>query len=141
MRTNTQFPMAFHAMMMIANFKDTRMTSEMVARSVGCNAVTIRNIFGKLKRAGLLSVKTGTGGTSLARPAEEITLWDIYSAVETDSAEEIFKIHENASQLCPVGRRVRGMLTPCFENIVTAMQAELSCVTLAQMLEDLDTSK
>ena len=137
MRVNTQFPIAFHALMMIACFKEARVTSDMIAQSAGCNAVTIRNIFVKLRKAGLLSVKTGTGGTALGRPAEDITLWDIYTAVEVDQADEIFKIHANSSGACPVGGQVRSLLSPHLNNAVQAMKAELSKTSLRQLLDEL----
>ncbi|NBJ14541.1 MAG: Rrf2 family transcriptional regulator [Dehalobacter sp. 4CP] len=140
MRVSTQFPIAFHALVMIANFKDIRVTSDIVARSAGCNAVTIRNIFSKLKKAGLLSVKAGTGGTALGKPVEDITLWDIYAAVESDDADEIFKIHSNTSGTCPIGSKVRGLLSPHLDNAVAAMKAELSKVTLSQLTDELNRS-
>ena len=140
MRVSTQFPIAFHALMMIAYFKGTRVTSDMVAGSVGCNAVTIRNIFIKLKKAGLLSVKAGTGGTALGKLAEDITLWDIYAAVESDDADEIFKIHSNTSGNCPIGSKVRSLLSPHLDSAVAAMKAELSKVTLSQLIDELSHS-
>ena len=140
MRVNTQFPIAFHALMMIARFKEARVTSDMIAQSAGCNAVTIRNIFVKLRKAGLLSVKTGTGGTALGRSAEDITLWDIFSAVESDKADEIFKIHPNSSGSCPVGGNVRSLLSPHLDNTVQAMKVQLSKVSLRQLLDELSHS-
>ena len=137
MRVSTQFPIAFHALLMIAHFPETRITSDMVAQSVGCNAVIIRNIFGKLKKAGLLSVKTGTGGTALAKPAEKISLWDIYKAIEADKADEIFKIHTNSSGSCPIGSNVRSILVPHLGDALQAMKAELSKITLDRLDEEL----
>jgi len=95
MRVSTQFPIAVHALLMVAYFPDIRVTSEMVAESVGNNPVIIRNIYGKLKKADLLYVQRGTGDTKLKKPANEITLWDIYKAVETDVVSEVsnFPIH------------------------------------------------
>ena len=59
MRVSTQFTIAVHALIMIAYFPDIRVTSEMVAESVGNNPVIIRNIYGKLKKAGILSIQRG----------------------------------------------------------------------------------
>lgn len=138
MRVNTQFPVAFHALIMIACFKETRVTSEMVAGSAGCNAVTIRNIFRKLKKAGLLSVKPGTGGTALGRSSKDITLWDIYAAVESDKANEIFKIHSNTSADCPIGSNIQELLSPHIDSAVEAMKMELSKITLDQLIHELN---
>jgi len=137
MRVSTQFPIAVHALLMIAYFNDVRVTSDMVSASAGCNAVIVRNIFTKLKKAGILSVKTGKGGTSLARPDTDISLWDIYTAVETDETEEIFKFHTNISGVCPVGGNVKELLLGHFEHAVGAMKAELSKVTLSVLKKEL----
>ena len=138
MRVSTQFPVAFHALLMIARFTDVKVTSDMVAESSGCNAVIIRNIFIRLKAAGLLSVKAGRGETTLARPAEEITLWDIYTAIEPDKTEEVFKIHANPSGSCPVGGNIRGLLLGHLDDAMSAMKQELSGVTLKMALDELD---
>ena len=137
MRVSTQFPIAVHALLMIANFPEKRITSSMVAESAGCNAVIIRNIFTKLKKAGLLDIKTGTGGTSLAKPIDEISLWDIYITIETDETDEIFKIHPHTSGKCPVGSNIRGLLLTHFDDAVNAMKTELSKVTLGNLIEEI----
>ncbi|QQO08791.1 Rrf2 family transcriptional regulator [Breznakiella homolactica] len=137
MRVSTQFPIAVHILLMVAYFKDIRITSDMVAASAGCNPVIVRNIFPKLKRAGLLSVRTGMGGTSLARPAKEISLWDIYTAVESDETEEMFKIHPNTSARCPVGSNIRGLLLSHLEEGIAALRKSLSKVSLADMKKEL----
>jgi DNA-binding IscR family transcriptional regulator len=124
---------------MIAYFPDMKVTSEMVSESAGCNAVIIRNLFAKLKKAGLLSVKAGRGDTSLAKPPEEITLWDIYSAVETVHTDEIFKIHPNTSFSCLIGSNLHGLLIKHLDDAVDAMKTELSGVTLQTVINELNS--
>lgn len=137
MRVSTQFPIAVHVLMMVAYFPQKKVTSDIVAQSAGCNAVIIRNIFSKLKKAGLLSVKPGKSSTTLARPAEEITLWDVYTAVESDETDEIFKFHENTSEVCPIGSHLRGLLLSHLDQAIVAMKEELSGVTLSTMAMEL----
>lgn len=137
MRGNQQFSIAVHAMLMIAHFADTKITSEMVAQSAGCNAVIVRNLYQKLVAANLLTTRRGKGKTELAKPPEEITLWDIYAAVEGDSLAGIFKIHEHARGSCPVGGKVRALLQQHMNDTARAMQRELECVTLANLRSEL----
>lgn len=54
------------------------------------NAVIIRNIFKSLKQSNLILVLPDPGGLTLARNPDEITLWDILTAVEQVEAEDIF---------------------------------------------------
>lgn len=137
MRVSTQFPIAVHALMMVAYFPQMRITSDIVAQSAGCNAVIIRNIFSKLKNANLISVRAGKGGTSLSKPAKEISLWDVYTAVESDATDELFKFHANASGTCPVGSHLRNLLLSYLDQAVAAMKTELSGVSLAALASEL----
>lgn len=141
MRGNKQFSIAVHAMLMIAHFADMKITSEMVAQSAGCNAVIVRNLYHKLVTANLLTTKRGKGKTELAKPPEEITLWDIYAAVEGDSLADIFKIHEHTNGSCPVGGKIRTLLQRHMNDTTRAMQRELEHVTLADLRSELIQSE
>lgn len=137
MKVSTQFSIAVHAMLMVAYFPDVKITSDIVAQSAGCNPVIIRNAFAKLKRAHLLLTKSGKGKTELARPAEEISLWDIYSAIEGSNAELIFKIHTNTSGICPVGSQICNILHGHLIDATNAMKQELSAIKLSDLKNEL----
>lgn len=136
MRVSTRFPIAVHALILMA-FSDCKITSEYVAGSTGVNAVIIRNIFSKLKKADIISIAPGPGGTQLNKPAEEINLWDIYRAVETDNTDDMFKFHANSSEECPIGSNIYGLLKTHLNDTVLAMKRELSAVTLSGLLTEL----
>lgn len=141
MRVSTRFPIAVHALMLIAAFSgQKKVNSDLVSESTGVNAVVIRNIFTRLKQAGLISVSPGPGGTTLAKMAEQISLWDIYAAVEAAGTEDIFRFHENISPYCPVGRNIYQLLHTHLDDAVTALKKELSGVTLADMIHELRQS-
>ena len=121
-------------MLMVAGFPDQKMTSEVVSESAGTNPVIIRNIFSKLNAAGLLDTKSGRGKTTVARSTEEITLWDIYTAVESDETDEVFKLHQNTSETCVVGSDIHELLMPHLDDAVNAV---FSKVTLANLIQEL----
>ena len=124
---------------MIAYFPDIRVTSEMVAESVGNNPVIIRNIYGKLKQADILSIQRGTGVTALTKPANEITLWDIYKAVETDTVDEMFKFPDTLSGVCPVGSSVRELLLIHLQEAVNSLKDVLSKITIEELRFEVET--
>lgn len=130
MRVSTQFPIAVHILLMVAGFPDVKVTSEIVAESVGCNPTIIRNIFAKLKNAGILNPKSGKGKTKLARTESEITLWDIYTAVESPETDELFKFHQRMSAICPIGRNIHSLLGRHLDDAVASLRDELSKVSL-----------
>lgn len=137
MRVSTQFPIAVHIMLMVAGFPNQKMTSEIVAESAGVNPVIIRNIFSKLNNAGLLDTKSGRGKTAIMRPADEITLWDIYTAVESEETDEVFKFHQNTSETCVVGSNIYSILSPHLDDAVNTMKNVFFKVTLQSLIEEL----
>ena len=87
MQISTKFTTAVHVLIAIEYFRDDeKITSDMLAGTVGSNPVIIRNIMSQLKEAGLIEVRRGPGGITLLKPLEAITFLDLYRAVETGSS-------------------------------------------------------
>ncbi len=140
MRVSKRFPLAVHSLLFVAALSPRkRVTSTLVAESTGANAVTVRNLFLELSDSGLLVATAGkNGGVKLAREPEDITLWDIYQAVETPDADEIFKMYEGSDD-CLVGRNFHQILRPHMVSAVNAMKEELERVTLKTLKEELQS--
>ena len=139
MINNSRYSVAIHSLMMIAAFEGQRkITSNFIAESTGMNPVTIRKVFSRLKEAGLILIKPGPGGAKLAMAPQNMTLLDIYAAVEDSSFSELFHFSQNNSAWCPVGRHINNILTGRFENVAEVIRKQLSSVTLLDLLNDLD---
>ncbi len=138
MRVSKRFPLAVHCLLFVAVLSPKqRVTSTLVAQSTGANAVTVRNIFLKLSESGLLTASAGkNGGVHLARQPQDITLWDIYRAVELGDAEKIFNMYEG-SDGCPVGRNFYQVLHPHMVSAARAMETDMAQVTLASLMTEL----
>ncbi|MEE0955293.1 MAG: Rrf2 family transcriptional regulator [Eubacterium sp.] len=138
MQISSRFTIAVHVLTCIEVFKDDyQVNSEFISSSVGVNPVIIRKIFGQLKAAGLIYVQRGgNGGVTLAKPAEKITLCDVYRAVESVEEEGLFHFHENPNANCPVGRNMHYVMDSRLARVQTAMEQELSSMTLAEVIED-----
>ena len=131
MQFSSRLPIAAHILMCIVRFgEDCKITSDFLAGSVNVNPVIIRRTLGQLKKAGLVR------GASLAKPPEEITLLDIFRAVEPKE-EPLFHFHENPNPACPVGREVHGILSGYLDAAALAMENQLRAVTLQQLIDDL----
>ncbi len=69
MHISTKCSIAVHCLIFIYEYgNQKRVTSELLALSTSCSPVTIRNILSALKKEGILSVKSGTGGAALICP-------------------------------------------------------------------------
>ena len=137
MQMTSRFTTAVHILTCIDVFgEDMRVTSEFLSGSTGVNAVIIRNVLAMLRSAGIVTTRQGSGGAHLARPLSEITLYDVYSAVECVDDEGLFHFHENPNAQCPVGRNIHKVMDGRLSAVQTAMENELKAVSLAEIVED-----
>ncbi len=111
MQISSRFTIGTHVLIMIAlQGEKTKVTSDFLAGSVGVNPVIIRKTLSQLKKAGLIHVARGTGGAELAKAADEISLLDIYQAVEClGSTGQLFGFHEKPESNLPN----RSQYPPC----------------------------
>ena len=113
-----------------------RVTSTLLSQSTGTNAASIRAAMSALRRAGIIDVARGTGGATLARRPEDVTLLDVYRAVEPTSLEDAIGIHRCEGRACPVARNIHGVLADAYRPVADAMARAMSGVSLADMLAD-----
>ncbi len=138
MRIANRFSIAVHILALLGALREAEHTSEWMAGSIGVNPVVVRNITGMLRRAGLVRTQQGVAGTRLARPLSEITLLDVYRAVEADGS--VFSVHPRPNPKCPVGSRIEQTLSQIFANAERAMQARLESVTLDHVVRRLSAA-
>jgi Rrf2 family protein len=137
MQISTRFSVSIHILLGIVVFgPNFKVTSGLIASSVKTNSVIIRRLMGQLKKSGLIHTTRGnSGGIELARPAGEITLLDIYQAVEPDL--NLIPIHEDTEQACPVGGNIQTLLSPVFVDIEESLKRDLMRTTLADLVNNL----
>ena len=82
MKISTNSRYGLRAMTYLADKKDYSSISQ-IARDEHISRTYLEKIFIKLKKANLVKVKQGpTGGYKLARPSNQITVFDIFIALE-----------------------------------------------------------
>lgn len=138
MRISLKCSQAVHVLLMVAMIPDhTKVTSTFLASSVGSNPVEIRKLLSSLKKAGLIDVARGPGGATLCKAPEDITLLDIYAAVDSASLDELIGVHGNAAIQCPFGRNIYDLLAEPYGKIGDAVRQEMTDITLAQLISRL----
>jgi Rrf2 family protein len=135
---NSRLTMAAHALAWIelnARMGGEVATSEQIANSVNTNPVVIRRLLGELREAGLVESRRGAGaGWRLVRPAESISLSEVYQAVER---ERPFALHPaTPNENCPVGHGIRSALTPVYEGAEEALRTQLARTSVADVLRE-----
>ena len=138
MQITSKFTAAVHILTCIEVFGgEMRVTSDFLSGSTGVNAVIVRNVLGQLREAGIVETRQGSGGAHLAMPLNEITLYDVYMAVEcVDNDEGLFHFHENPNAKCPVGRNIHKSMDGRLQAAQAALENELKSTTLAQVVAD-----
>ncbi len=137
MQITSKFTVAVHILTCIDIFgNDMRVTSDFLSGSTGVNAVIIRNVLAQLKAAGIVSTRQGSGGAHLAKPLNEVTLYDIYKATGCVDDNGLFHFHENPNAQCPVGRNIHKAMDKRIAAAQAAMEQELKSITLSEVVAD-----
>ncbi len=137
MQITSKFTAAVHILACIDIFDgQMRVTSDFLSGSTGVNAVIVRNVLGQLRNAGIVETRQGSGGAHLAKSLDEITLYDIYKAVDCIDEEGLFHFHENPNVECPVGRNIHKAMDGRLAAAQEALENELKSTTLAEVVAD-----
>jgi DNA-binding IscR family transcriptional regulator len=134
---SSRFAVGIHILTLIEINKEGTSSSEFLAGSVNTNPVVIRKIMGMLKKAGLVEVHPGIAGAKLARDLSDITLLDVYKAVNVVQENELFSVHDEPNPECPVGRNIQDTIGPLFTAAQLALEKTLENVTLADVVKDI----
>jgi Rrf2 family protein len=137
MKISSRFSIAVHILSLLAIDRDAHCTSEWIAGSVKTNPVIIRRILGQLKKAGLVNVRAGTGGAFLLKELDEVTLLDVYRAVEVMEEGQLFHFHEGPNPDCPVGANIQVVLQVVLSRAQDAMENILAAITLNELVSEL----
>ncbi|MBR0258616.1 MAG: Rrf2 family transcriptional regulator [Synergistaceae bacterium] len=138
MQISGRFTIAVHILTCTDYFHDDyTITSKFLASSIGVNPVIVRQVILFLKRAGLIDVVRGKEGIILARPLEEITLYDVYIAVESVKGGKLFRFHENPNPDCPVGKNIHSALDWALDEVQSSLEEKMRGITLREISQRL----
>ena len=139
MNTSHRFAVGAHIMALLS-VSEGPISSSYIAGSVNTNPAMIRRILGMLGKAGLTSSTMGSnGGTVLARPADKVSLLEIYRAVDEPG---ILALHSSApNPACEVGRAITAVLEAIIGRAERAMESEIAAVTVHDVVQALSRKK
>lgn len=146
---NLQFATSVHIMISLGylNQQKTSKTpscklanSDMLAESIGTNPVVIRRLLSQLNKAGLIKTARGKkGGVQLNKPASEISLSDVYKAIEI---KDSVKPHNKpASKDCPVSCSMHEIMSSVSEGYTKASLKYLDAIKLSDLIKKIKTQK
>jgi len=124
MKRNSRLSLALHTLSHMAGDPDSLRTSADIADHAGTNPVVVRRVLGKLREAGLLTSEKGhAGGWRLAQKPQDISLADVYLALD----ERIVATSDvNDAPACSIEHalheRVSGVLEEIEESLVQRLR-------------------
>jgi Rrf2 family protein len=133
MAANSRMASAVQILCVLAYLGPGGTNAEVIARSLHTNPVVVRRLLKNLERAGLVSIRPGKdGGVQFSRKPAEITLDQIYRAVEDETG--VFALRRGGNPGCPVNRLMPDLLGPIFQAAGAAVEATLGRTTLASLV-------
>jgi Rrf2 family iron-sulfur cluster assembly transcriptional regulator len=128
---------AIRAMVYLAHHRDRACLSREVSQKTQIPYHFLAKILRELNRAGLLTSTRGrSGGVQLAKPPDQITLYDVKEAI--DGVKDL--------EECAVGIRLCDNQTPCpihdtFAPIHDSIRSYLKTITLETMVSSVNNKK
>ncbi|MFC6170827.1 Rrf2 family transcriptional regulator [Loigolactobacillus jiayinensis] len=126
---------AVHILTFVEICKDGDPSSNTIASSVESNPSLVRRLMSLLVKANLLTSQPGKVATKLARPAETITLLDVYQAIEDN--QQLLHVDEKTNPRCIVGGNIQDTLNVVYDHVQQAAENSMNQVTLQAIIDDI----
>lgn len=133
MKYSTRLSDAVHILVFIHQSDSDTITSADIAKSIQTNPSYVRQIMAQLKAAGILLSSRGQATPQLAKPAPEITLLEVYKAVEKEKPLLHLDTHTNPE--CGVGINIQLALADFYAQIQKGAENSMQEITLQDIIE------
>lgn len=133
---DTKFSTGIHVLIMISE-TNHELSSIDLANSVGTNPSYIRKICSLLKNAKLITRKDNKYGYVLNKSKSEISLYDIYLAVNK-SSPVLFEVHKNSNDKCIVGKYIAPTLDVIFSSLTDEFILTLKNKYLSDCIDEME---
>ena len=110
-------------------------SSSAIAENVNSNPSLIRRLIAHMVKGGILerSGQHGEISIKLTRPAAQVSLLDIYQAVE--SHQEFLDVDQEINHLHPLSRCMPDVLGAAYQRVQTAAEQEMAQISLQSVVD------
>jgi Rrf2 family protein len=132
MKRSSRLSIALHALVHLHAQPGKALTSATLSTCLMTNAVVVRRVLGELREAGIVEASKGpNGGWSLARPAAEITLHQVYAAM---GERLLIRTESDPGDVtCAIVRSVDRVMTDFLDDAEALLAARLARVRLSDI--------
>ncbi len=132
MKYSTKLSDAVHILTFIALSADQPLSSTEISVSIQTNPAYVRQLMAKLKAASLIQSTRGQAKPTLSRAAQDISLLDVYHAVEGDKPLLHLDTHTNPD--CGVGVNIQYALADYYARVQDTAEQEMQQITLHDII-------
>ena len=133
MKRNSRLSLALHTLAHMSDNPERTITSAQIAAHIGTNPVVVRRVLGSLRAAGLLNSERGqAGGWSLARPPEQVSLADVYRALDD---RLIVQGDQDESTTCSTERALEAKVADILQEVEHSLLQKLASIPISKVNE------
>jgi Rrf2 family protein len=126
---NGRFPMAVHILTLLSKAEGELLSSDYIAGSININPALARKEISNLRNNGLIESKEGkSGGYSLGKPANQISLADVYLLVRTQPLLGAAKNIPNPD--CPIGKQINKNIDDLYADVDKTILKKLGSISI-----------
>ncbi len=133
MKYSTKLSDALHILVFLSLGASQPLTSAKIAESVKTNPAYIRQLMATLKNAGIISNTQGQANASLTCESSEITVLDVYRAVEGNKPLLHWDVDTNPE--CGVGVYIQLTIADFYQEIQETAEKKMQSITLQSIIE------
>lgn len=126
---------AVHVLSYVEIYKDGDLSSNAIADSIESNPSLVRRLMSSLVQGGLLETRPGSVSPKLTGPTNQITLLDIYNAIEID--HNFLHVDEKTNPACVVGGNIQDALNDVYAKVQQDAEASMQQVKLSSIIDDI----
>lgn len=131
---NSEFTIAVHSLVLLANLPEKMARSEYIAENVQTHPARIRKVMGFLRREGFIETREGTrGGYKLVADPVQVSLGDIYRCIAKGTLSPNW-CSGNPEMDCVVGSNMQEVMNNIFCTAERQLEAHFNGITIADVL-------
>lgn len=139
MKYSTKLSDAVHILVLIYLNPSQSLSSADIAVSICTNPSYVRQLMAKLKANGLIQSMRGQAKPTLGRAPEEITLFDVYKAVEGE--KPLLHLDTNVNPDCNVGVYIQYALQDYYSEVQKVADYKMAQITLSDIIRTYENKR
>lgn len=132
MAHSTKLSDALHILVFIHEQQDADLSSVAIAFSLKANPASVRQMMSRLRKAGIIESVVGHAKPTLTKSPNEITMFEVYKAVEGNKPLLHLDTHTNPE--CGIGVKVQLAIGDFYQEIQEGVNQQMASITLADVI-------